>query len=93
MTLSDLIRKKITEHFEPEHLLLVNESHKHRGHAGDDGSGETHFYLEVSSARFIGKSRLERHRLVYAALDGFFPAGLHALSLKTFLPGEFKKTE
>jgi BolA family transcriptional regulator, general stress-responsive regulator len=91
-------RKKMTEEslnlaFSPERLEIVNESHLHAGHHhGDgrpfDGSGETHFRVRIVSSAFAGKSRLERHRAVNAALDGVLKDGLHALAIDASAPGE-----
>jgi BolA family transcriptional regulator, general stress-responsive regulator len=79
--------------FSPERLEIVNESHLHAGHHhGDgrpfDGSGETHFRVRIVSSAFAGKSRLERHRAVNAALDCVLKDGLHALAIDASAPGE-----
>lgn len=58
-----------------------NDSARHHGHAGDDGSGETHFHVTVVSDRFAGLSRVARHRLVMDLLTPEFADGLHALAL------------
>jgi BolA protein len=89
MRISELIKQKIMDNFAPEHLELVNESDRHKGHAGHDGSGESHFHLIVVSKKFDGYNRIARHRLVYKALDGLFSQGLHALSIKAYTPSEF----
>lgn len=65
---------------EPTRLEVVNQSHLHAGHAGDDGSGESHWHVALTSPRFAGASRLARHRMVHAAL-GDLTARVHALSL------------
>jgi BolA protein len=88
MTIEKKIRTRIEEKFDPVSYELVNESHKHGGHAGDDGSGQTHFKLMVVSDLFEGKSRLERQRLVNSALEDVFSLGLHALSLILKAPSE-----
>ena len=72
----------------PAHLAVEDESHLHAGHAGWREAGETHFRLDVVSAAFEGKSRVERHRLVNAALTDAFSRGLHALAIKARAPGE-----
>jgi BolA protein len=72
----------------PTRLEVVNDSAKHRGHMGDDGSGESHFSVTVESAAFAGKSRVERQRLVNAALGGMMEGRVHALALKCLAPGE-----
>ncbi len=74
--------------FAPTRLEVTNDSAKHRGHAGDDGSGESHFTVAIESAAFDGKSRLERQRMVNAAL-GDIPGGrVHALAIRAFAPGD-----
>lgn len=72
----------------PSHLLVINDSDKHRGHAGHDGSGESHFTVELVSTAFIDQGRLARHRLVTDALSDMLPAKIHALSIRALAPGE-----
>ena len=74
--------------FAPNKLDVSNDSAKHRGHAGDDGSGESHFTLTIESAAFAGKSRLERQRMVNAALGDIPGDRVHALAIKARAPGE-----
>jgi BolA protein len=74
--------------FAPTHLEVINDSAKHRGHAGDDGSGESHFTLAIESAAFAGKSRLERQRMVNAALGDIPGNRAHALAIRAFAPGQ-----
>jgi len=74
--------------FGPTHLDVIDESHLHAGHAGARPEGETHFRVDVVSAAFDGKSRVERHRLVNAALDPAFKRGLHALAVRARTPAE-----
>lgn len=69
-------------------LDVIDESHRHAGHVGARPGGETHFRVEVVAAVFEGKSRLERQRLVYAALKEEMSQQIHALSLVTRAPGE-----
>ena len=91
MKIDALIEKKIREAFAPAVFELENDSHNHAGHAGDDGSGQTHFNLLVVSDCFEGQNRVERHRQVYAALEGVFELGLHALALAVYTPQEYQK--
>jgi len=72
----------------PSHLDVVDESHLHAGHSGARPEGETHFRLDVVSAAFEGKSRVERHRLVNGLLTPAFARGLHALALRARTPAE-----
>lgn len=88
MSLNDWIRTTLEERLAPTALSVVDESHQHAGHSGWREGGETHFRLEVVSAAFEGKSRVERHRMVNALLDDAFKRGLHALALRARTPGE-----
>jgi BolA protein len=72
----------------PTRLVVSNDSAHHHGHAGDDGSGESHFSLIIESAAFTGKSRLERQRMVNAALGDIPGTRVHALAIKAMAPGE-----
>lgn len=88
MRVAAAIEKKLTEALSPLRLEVIDESHKHAGHAGARPSGESHFDVEVVSAVFEGKSRIERQRLVYGALAIEMAEDIHALSLRTLSPGE-----
>jgi len=92
MKVADSIRHKLTASFAPVALEVVDESHRHAGHAGatrDDGSqGETHFHVRLVSAAFDGVGRVERQRRVYAALADELKGPVHALSLSLLSPGE-----
>jgi BolA protein len=72
----------------PERLDVINDSAGHRGHSGDDGSGESHFTVEVVAERFRGMSRLERQRAVNAALGDLLRERIHALAIRALAPGE-----
>ena len=72
----------------PTRLEVVDESELHRGHVGWREGGGTHFRVHIVSARFLGLSRLERHRLVYAILAEPLAGSVHALSLEAHAPGE-----
>jgi len=82
------IESLLTAAFTPTRLQVINDSAQHRGHMGDDGSGESHFTVVIESAAFKDKSRLERQRMVNAAL-GDIPGGrVHALAIRAFAPGD-----
>ena len=81
MRIEDQIRARLTGAFAPERLEVVNESHRHKGHAGDDGSGESHFRVVIAAPAFAGMSRIERHRAVHAALGPAVVGRIHALAL------------
>lgn len=68
--------------FAPSALEVVNESHKHAGHAGDDGSGESHFAVRIRAEAFAGMNRVAQHRAVHKALGDIVPR-IHALALDT----------
>ena len=86
MQMDERIKRLIEDNLHPTHMELINESHKHAGHAGDDGSGQTHFKLKVSSKAYEGLSKIERHRKTMTILDEAFKQGLHALSLDLSTP-------
>ena len=79
---------RLTEGLSPSHLELINESDHHIGHAGHDGSGESHFRLIIEAEAFAGRNRVQRQRLVYRALGDLMDAKVHALSMKATAPGE-----
>lgn len=85
---ADTIRRKLTARFGPVRLDIVDESHRHAGHAGARPEGETHFAVTVVSAEFRGISRLARQRLVYDALADELATRVHALSLSARTPEE-----
>lgn len=87
-TMADRIAGKLTAQLAPEHLKVIDESHQHHGHSGWREGGETHFRVEIISPTFAGKSRLERHRLVNAALSEELAGGVHALAIVARAPGE-----
>ena len=82
------ITNKLREAFSPESLDVSDESHLHEGHAGHKPGGETHFRVYIVSDAFKGKSRIERHRMINAALAGELSGGVHALAIKAQAPGE-----
>ena len=88
MTVEDQIREKLTRAFAPVSLAVVNDSHRHAGHASSPGTGMSHFSIKVVSAAFAGKSRVERHRLVNAALADELAGPVHALAITALAPGE-----
>ncbi|SDZ09442.1 BolA protein [Jannaschia faecimaris] len=80
MSIEAVIRARLQDGLSPSRLNVINESGKHAGHAGDDGSGESHWHVVIASAAFAGKSRIARHRMVHAAL-GDVMERIHALSM------------
>ena len=82
------ITRRLEEALAPSHLAVSNDSARHRGHAGDDGSGESHFSVEIVSEAFAGMSRLQRQRAVNDALGDLMRDRIHALSIKARAPVE-----
>lgn len=73
--------------FAPSHLQVKDQSHLHEGHAGARG-GMGHFEVTIVADAFEGKSRIERHRLVYAAMGTLMQTDIHALKINAFSPTE-----
>jgi BolA protein len=82
------IRQKLVAAFAPTRLEINNESHLHAGHRGTPGTGESHFRVLIQAPIFSGRSRLERHRLVNAALAAELSGPVHALAIAAYAPGE-----
>jgi BolA family transcriptional regulator, general stress-responsive regulator len=82
------MRQLLSQAFAPSRLEVINDSARHRGHAGDDGSGESHFTVEIESAAFAGVPRLERQRMVNRALGDIPGTRVHALAIRARAPGE-----
>jgi BolA protein len=72
------IRARLEASFAPTELEILDEGHKHAGHAGE---GKGHFHVRIVSAAFAGQLPLKRHRMIYAALEGLMENGIHALSI------------
>ena len=88
MTTTQTITNKLREAFVPESLDVQDESHLHEGHAGHRVGGETHFRVYIVSQAFKGKTRLERHRMINAALSSELAGSVHALAIHAQAPGE-----
>jgi len=80
MTVKDEIEARLIAAFTPDRLEVVNESHMHAGHAGDDGSGASHFRILIRAGAFAPMSRIARHRAVHQAL-GDLNQRVHAIAL------------
>ena len=80
--------RRLTSALLPTTIDLRDDSEAHRGHGGYHPSGESHFTLIIESSAFAGKSRVERQRLVYAALGDLMHERVHALSIRATAPGE-----
>ena len=88
MQVKSAIEKKLTAALAPTRLSITDESHLHAGHSGARPEGETHFRVEIASARFEGVGRVQRQRLVYEILAEELKGPVHALALKTRTPEE-----
>ncbi|MEX1147042.1 MAG: BolA family protein [Sphingomonadales bacterium] len=88
MKVADSIRARLTGALAPVALDIVDESHKHKGHAGYREGGESHFHVTVVSDAFAGESRVARQRRVHAILADALAGPVHALSLKLMTPDE-----
>ena len=86
--LASEIERLLTQAFAPTQLNVINDSMRHHGHSGDDGSGESHFTVEIESAAFAGVSRVERQRRINRALGDIPGQRVHALAIKARAPGE-----
>jgi BolA protein len=88
MSVAETIRGKLTDRFAPTRLVIVDESHRHAGHAGARPEGETHFAVTIVSSAFAGLNRVARQRLVYETLADELATRVHALSLTTLAAEE-----
>ena len=82
------IEKNLRAALSPERLAVIDDSAKHRGHAGHDPRGESHFTVEIVSSVFSGRNRVQRHRLVNQALAPLLAERVHALAIIARAPGE-----
>ena len=82
------MRLRLEQALKPSRLELIDDSEAHRGHGGYNPAGESHFSLAIESPAFVGKSRVERQRMVYAALAELMDERVHALSIRATAPGE-----
>ena len=88
MSVEVLMKEKLMVALRPTRLDVINESELHAGHRSSPGTGESHFRVLIVSPAFEGKSRVERHRLVNAALADEVGKRVHALALNAYAPGE-----
>lgn len=86
--LTDIIHARLSEALTPTRLHVSNDSAQHRGHMGDDGSGESHFSVVIESPAFTGMNRVARQRAVNAALADLLATRIHALAIRAVAPGE-----
>lgn len=82
------IDQRLRSALAPTALRVINDSDRHRGHAGHDGSGESHYTVEIEAPQFAGMDRLTRQRAVNAALADLLATRIHALAIRARAPGE-----
>jgi BolA protein len=85
---AEQIRALLENHFQPIALEIIDDSWKHAGHAGAKEHGGGHFSVEIVSESFAGKSRVQRHRMVYATLEKLFGPTIHAVNIRALSPEE-----
>ena len=85
---TETIRRKLEDAFAPTRLDIVDDSDRHRGHAGHSGSGESHLNLRIEAEAFAGKPRVMRQRMVMKVLGDELAGPVHALSIVATAPGE-----
>ena len=88
MRMQERIQARLAAALAPTSIDVIDESAQHAGPAGARAGGETHYRIDVVSPAFAGKSRVQRHRLVYEALAAEIADGVHALALAARAPGE-----
>ena len=82
------IARRLTEALAPTRLAIIDDTERHRGHAGHDARGESHFTVEIESTAFEGQNRVARQRAVNHALADLLAERVHALAIKAKAPGE-----
>lgn len=87
-TVAEEMHVLLTAAFAPQRLAIINDSAKHSGHMGDDGSGESHFTIEIEAEAFAPMNRLARQRAVIAALGDIVGGRVHAVAIKAGVPGQ-----
>ena len=91
MRVADTIRQRLTAELAPSRLDLVDESAEHAGHASARPEGESHFRMLIVAATFAGKTRVERQRMVFAALGSLMHTDIHAISITALTPDEARE--
>lgn len=82
------LTRRLEAALSPSTLTLRNDSDQHAGHAGHDGSGESHFSLTIVSTAFEGLNKVQRQRLVFRAIGELMDGKVHALQIHASAPGE-----
>ena len=82
MPVRDSLVAKLSQKFAPSHLEVIDESHRHAGHAGARPEGETHFRVRIAADSLAPLSRLQRHRAIMETVDAELKGGVHALAIE-----------
>ena len=85
---ADYLDEHLRQAFSPTSLEIINESHLHAGHAGDNGTGESHFRIKIVAEVFASMNRVERHRAINAVVQPKIDEGLHAVAIEVKATGE-----
>ncbi len=88
MRVKEEIERRLSDALKPDELSVVDESHRHAGHAGARPEGESHFRVRIIAGAFAGRTRIERQRMVYAALGDLMRSDVHALALTALTPAD-----
>jgi len=86
-TRESTLRAKLEAAFAPTELVIIDDSHRHAGHAGAAG-GLSHYRVKIVAAAFEGLPRVARHRRIYAALGDLLRTDIHALAIDAQTPAE-----
>ncbi|MEX1993457.1 MAG: BolA family protein [Steroidobacteraceae bacterium] len=81
------IQSRLESAFAAARISVRDDSARHAGHPGARG-GAGHFLVRIESQAFAGRSRLQRHRMVYEALAGMMPGEIHALNIEAISPDD-----
>jgi len=93
VSVAEIIAEKLKKAFSPSSLVIEDQSHQHKGHAGHREGVETHFHVTIVSDVFEGQMRVARHRMVTHVLKDEIGNPIHALALKTQTPAEAAKDD
>lgn len=88
MRVANVMRQRLVRQLAPAGLELIDDSARHVGHAGARPEGESHFRVTIVAEVFAGVNRIERQRMVYAALGDLMQTDIHALSITALTPAE-----
>jgi BolA protein len=92
MSVAEALRQQLQDRLDPQRLEIIDESAGHQGHAGWREGGETHFRVVVVAGCFVGRTRIDRQRLVHGAAADLLRDRIHALSITALAPGEADRT-